>query len=68
MDLSTPTEPPLEPGMLDYTSAVGGFLFWSPKGQLFALNRFIVSRDFSKILPQDDRRYSCETRWARCHG
>jgi len=38
--------------MLDYTSTVGGFLFWSPKGQLFALNRFVVSRDFSKILPQ----------------
>jgi len=52
MDLSTPTETPLEPGMLDYTSTVGGFLFWSPKGQLFALNRFIVSRDFSKILPE----------------
>jgi hypothetical protein len=52
MDLSTPTEMPLEPGMLDYTSAVGGFLFWGPKGQLFALNRFIVSRDLSKILPQ----------------
>ena len=52
MDLSTPPEMPLDPGMLDYTSAVGGFLFWSPKGQLFALNRFVVSRDFSKILPQ----------------
>jgi hypothetical protein len=52
MDLFTPTETPLEPGMLDYTSIVGGFLFWSPKGQLFALNRFVVSRDFSKILPQ----------------
>ena len=38
--------------MLDYTSTVGGFLFWSPKGQLFALNRFVVSRDFSKILPR----------------
>ena len=38
--------------MLDYTSTVGGFLFWSPKGQLFALSRFVVSRDFSKILPQ----------------
>ncbi len=38
--------------MLDYTSTVGGFLFWSPKGQLFALNRFVVSRDFSRILPQ----------------
>lgn len=43
---------PLDPGMLDYTSTVGGFLFWSPKGQLFALNRFVVSRDFSKIVPQ----------------
>lgn len=38
--------------MLDYTASVGGFLFWSPKGQLFALNRFVVSRDFSRILPQ----------------
>ena len=38
--------------MLDYTSIVGSFLFWSPKGQLFSLNRFVVSRDFSKILPQ----------------
>lgn len=38
--------------MLDYTGTMGGFLFWSPKGQLFALNRFVVSRDFSKILPQ----------------
>jgi hypothetical protein len=38
--------------MLDYTSTVGGFLFWSPKGQLFALNRFVVSRDFSRILPR----------------
>jgi hypothetical protein len=38
--------------MLDYTDTVGGFLFWSPKGQLFALNRFIVSRDFSRIQPQ----------------
>ncbi len=38
--------------MLDYTGVVGGFLFWSPKGQLFALKRFVVSRDFSKILPQ----------------
>ena len=52
MDLSTPPEMPLDPGMLDYTSAVGGFLFWSPKGQLFALKRFVVSRDFSRILPQ----------------
>jgi hypothetical protein len=52
MDLSSPPEIPLEPGMLDYTGTVGGFLFWSPKGQLFALNRFVVSRDFSKILPQ----------------
>lgn len=38
--------------MLDYTGTVGGFLFWSPKGQLFALRRFIVTRDFSRILPQ----------------
>lgn len=38
--------------MLDYTSIVGAFLFWSPKGQLFALNRFVVSKDFSRILPQ----------------
>ena len=38
--------------MLDYTGTVGGFLFWSPKGQLFALNRFLVSRDFSRIQPQ----------------
>ncbi|GMQ77312.1 MAG: hypothetical protein BMS9Abin01_2641 [Gammaproteobacteria bacterium] len=38
--------------MLDYTGVVGGFLFWSPKGQLFALKRFVVSRDFSRILPQ----------------
>ena len=52
MDLPTTTEAPLDPGMLDYTSTVGGFLFWSPKGQLFALNRFVVSRDFSRILPQ----------------
>jgi hypothetical protein len=52
MDLSTPPEIPLEPGMLDYTGTVGGFLFWSPKGQLFALKRFVVSRDFSRILPQ----------------
>ncbi len=52
MDLSTPPDIPLDPGMLDYTAVMGGFLFWSPKGQLFALNRFVVSRDFSKILPQ----------------
>lgn len=52
MDLSTPPEFTLEPGMLDYTGTVGGFLFWSPKGQLFALNRFVVTRDFSRILPQ----------------
>ena len=52
MDLSTPPEITLEPGMLDYSGIVGGFLFWSPKGQLFALNRFVVTRDFSKILPQ----------------
>ena len=52
MDLSTPPEIHLDPGMLDYTSAMCGFLFWSPKGQLFSLNRFVVSRDFSKILPQ----------------
>ena len=52
MDLSDPAELPLDPGMLDYTSAVGGFLFWSSKGQLFALDRFVVSRDFSKILPR----------------
>ena len=52
MDLSTPTEIPLDPGMLDYTGSVGGFLFWSPKGQLFALDRFVVSRDFSRILPK----------------
>lgn len=52
MDLSSPSEMPLEPGMLDYSATVGGFLFWSPKGQLFALNRFVVSRDFSRILPQ----------------
>ena len=52
MDLPTSTDTPLAPGMLDYTSTVGGFLFWSPKGQLFALNRFVVSRDFSRILPQ----------------
>lgn len=38
--------------MLDYTDTMGGFLFWSPKGQLFALNRFVVSRDFSRILPR----------------
>lgn len=52
MDLSSSSEIPLDPGMLDYSATVGGFLFWSPKGQLFALNRFVVSRDFSKILPQ----------------
>jgi len=52
MDLSTPPEFTLEPGMLDYTGTVGGFLFWSPKGRLFALKRFVVTRDFSKILPQ----------------
>ena len=52
MELSTPPELQLDPGMLDYTSTVGGFLFWSPKGQLFSLNRFVVSRDFSRILPQ----------------
>lgn len=52
MDLPASTETPLDPGMLDYTGTVGGFLFWSPKGQLFALNRFVVSRDFSRILPQ----------------
>ena len=52
MDLSTTPEITLEPGMLDYTSTVGGFLFWSPKGQLFALKRFVVTRDFSKIQPQ----------------
>lgn len=51
MELSSPADIPLEPGMLDYTGTVGGFLFWSPKGQLFALNRFAASRDFSKILP-----------------
>ena len=38
--------------MLDYSGTVGGFLFWSPKGQLFALSRFVVSRDFSRIVPQ----------------
>lgn len=38
--------------MLDYTSTVGGFLIWSPKGQIFALKRFVVSRDFSRIIPQ----------------
>lgn len=52
MDLSTRPEMPLEPGLLDYSGTVGGFLFWSPKGQLFALNRFVVSRDFSRIVPQ----------------
>jgi hypothetical protein len=52
MEPSTPQELHLDPGMLDYTSTVGGFLFWSPKGQLFSLNRFVVSRDFSRILPQ----------------
>ena len=52
MDLSTPPEITLEPGMLDYTGTVGSFLFWSPKGQLFALKRFIVTRDLSRILPQ----------------
>jgi len=52
MELSTTSETPLSPGMLDYSATVGGFLFWSPKGQLFALNRFVVSRDFSKILPE----------------
>lgn len=52
MDLSTPPEITLEPGMLDYTGTVGGFLFWSPKGQLFALRRFVVTRDFSRITPQ----------------
>ncbi len=52
MDLSTPQDMPLEPGLLDYSDTVGGFLFWSPKGQLFALNRFVVSRDFSRIVPQ----------------
>jgi hypothetical protein len=52
MDLSTAPDEPLDPGMLDYTRAVGGFLLWSPKGQLFALDRFVVSRDFSRILPQ----------------
>lgn len=52
MELTTQSEIPLDPGMLDYSATMGGFLFWSPKGQLFALNRFVVSRDFSKILPQ----------------
>jgi hypothetical protein len=43
---------PAQSGMLDYTDLVGCFLFWSPKGQVFALSQFLVSPDFARIVPQ----------------
>lgn len=38
--------------MLDYSDMVGRFPVWSPKGQLFALNQFVVSADFTKVQPR----------------
>lgn len=38
--------------MLDYSDMVGRFPVWSPKGQLFALNQFVVSADFAKVQPR----------------
>ena len=38
--------------MLDYSDLVGRFPVWSPKGQLFALNQFVVSADFTRVQPR----------------
>jgi len=38
--------------LLDFSDSIGSFIILSQKGQLFALNRILISRDFSKLAPQ----------------
>ncbi|MCP5150295.1 MAG: hypothetical protein H6983_09915 [Ectothiorhodospiraceae bacterium] len=38
--------------LLDFSSTVCRFLVLSPKGQLFSLNAFLLSRDMSRIVPR----------------
>lgn len=53
MDTVPPSAPPPE-DLLDYSGSLGSFLVWSPKGQLFALDHFFVSPDFTRVVPKVD--------------